>query len=172
MHVIPLLSLALIIQVAKAFTTNARIATLNRLQCASPLKMTGQGWGNDDFLGSLGGSGEDREKEKENYEDFKKRREAFDKRQRERMESPAGKKFLQQQQEIMTRQQVDSNRDNLDSSGDFFNDMGMDGIPGREQSRFTNMMQQNSGSRGGPPMMGFDQKLAIPLDDEDGEEEM
>ena len=156
----------------------------------------GVGWGNDDFLNSLGGNDKERENETETYHDFKQSREAFEKRQTERMESPAGRKFMQQQEEMANaeqRKREGKNRDDMDSTGDFFNDVGMGHMNSRENengngrfssgsSQFNHMMNQansrmerggfsgSPGMMGRGPSLGLEQKFAIPLDDDDDEE--
>lgn len=137
----------------------------------------GRGWGNDDFLSSLGGSDDDRMDEKEKYEEFQQSREAFEERQRERMATPAGQKFMQDQIKAEERQREEMMKRNqdMDTDGGFFEQFGMsdeDGVVGREGSgRFANMMSQASkrmqGGMRGMGAYGFEQKFAIPLDDED-----
>ena len=162
-----------------AFSVHHSILSTRSAQPSKQKLAAGRGWGNDDFLNSLGGDEEDRSAETEKYQEFKTSRENFDKRQRERMESPAGQLFMQQQREMMARQQEQRealNRDDEDSTGDFFKDLGMGDIPMEGGSRFSSMMRQAAGNGMGRPSMnmGFEQKLAVPLDyvsedeDEDG----
>eukprot|EP00553_Chaetoceros_curvisetus_P007024 CAMPEP_0204632298 /NCGR_PEP_ID=MMETSP0717-20131115/24708_1 /ASSEMBLY_ACC=CAM_ASM_000666 /TAXON_ID=230516 /ORGANISM="Chaetoceros curvisetus" /LENGTH=159 /DNA_ID=CAMNT_0051650125 /DNA_START=85 /DNA_END=564 /DNA_ORIENTATION=+ len=142
----------------------------------------GRGWGNDDFLSSLGGSDEERDDEQQKYNEFKSSREAFDQRQQERMNSPSGQKFMQ---DMRDRQGMmpPSRDENLDSDGGFFADMGFRGGEGGNavpegKGRFASMMNQaQSRMQGGPAgipgrsgLGGFEQKLAIPLDDDDDED--
>lgn len=133
----------------------------------SKLTVGGPGWDNNSYLDNLGGDG-DQEGAKEAYQEFKETRKAFAERMQERMNTEAGQKFMQQQrpqQEVMNEEIDDDMMD----------------IGGREPSRFRHMMEQSSrrmaGGHGqprpewmkGPP--GLEQKLAIPLDDEEEEED-
>eukprot|EP01083_Nonionella_stella_P109077 317656_1 len=142
---------------------------------SSSLNMAGgRGWGNEDFLSSLGGSDEDRDESKEKYNDFKESREAFDKRQAERMErmnTPEGQKFMQSMNQQRPPQPEGS-------EGGFFEDMGMGmgggggmNMQGPEGSgRFESMMRQASQkmqNTSGMSAGGFDQKLGVPLDDDE-----
>jgi hypothetical protein len=152
-----------------AFSVNQNILSTRSAQPSKQELAAGRGWGNDDFLNSLGGDDEERSAETEKYQEFKRTRENFDERQRERMESPAGQQFMQQQREMMARQQEQRealNRDDKDSTGDFFQDLGMGDIPVEGGSRFSSMMRQAAGNGMGRPSMnlGFEQKLAVPLD--------
>ena len=66
---------------------------------------------------NIGKDDEERQNEKENYEAFKQSREAFEERQKERMETEAGQKFMQAQREAEERQRqmmIERNKD-LDS---------------------------------------------------------
>lgn len=141
------------------------------IHTSSSLSMAGgRGWGNEDFLSSLGGSDEDRDESKEKYNEFKESREAFDKRQAERMErmnTPEGKKFM----DSMNQQRPPQPEG---SEGGFFEDMGMSGgmnMQGPEGSgRFESMMRQASQKmqrESGMSAGGFEQKLAVPLDDDE-----
>lgn len=183
----PLLLLILATRL-EAFSTQIKFSVRrsSRPEHSHPLLTTtteiasGRGWGNDDFLSSLGGDNDEREDEVEKYNNYKKSREEFDQRQRERMESPAGQQFMKQQQQMMAQQQQAReamNRGDIESTGEFFQDLGMDNFPDEGDSRFGNMMRQASAGGMGRPGMGrsfgvtFEQKLAIPLDDDDREEE-
>lgn len=149
----------------------------------------GGGWGNDDFLNSLSGDEEERQNETQNYSKYKETKEAFNKRQQERMDTPAGRQFMQQQKELKEkelRNREERNRNDLDGTGSFFEDMGvgmgmdenmMNGGDASGSARFRHMMNQASsrmeGQRGvgdGQPSFGFEQKFAIPLDDDDEED--
>jgi hypothetical protein len=125
----------------------------------------GQGWRNDDFLSSLGSDEEDRERVTDEYNDFKKSRESFQKRQMERMNSPEFKKF--QEQQISRQLQRQEN----DSDGGFFDDIGF--FQETEESRFGNMMRQTEMKKrmgmndlGSGYGIGFEQKFGVPLDDD------
>ena len=54
----------------------------------------GKGWGNEDFLDSLGGSSEDRENSLDQYERFQESRAEFAKRQEEMMKNPKVQEFM------------------------------------------------------------------------------
>ena len=141
--------------------------TVERRDRLSPLMVSsrtnkcmvgGMGWDNGSYLDNLGGSDQDRDEEKEAYEDFKASRESFQQRQSERMNSDAGRKFLQ---ERMLNRPEQSDADWMDAQDD------------PKLSRFQHMMEQskkkaNPQQLRGPP--GFVQKLAVPLDDDDDEE--
>eukprot|EP00558_Chaetoceros_sp_UNC1202_P011349 CAMPEP_0197234044 /NCGR_PEP_ID=MMETSP1429-20130617/1897_1 /TAXON_ID=49237 /ORGANISM="Chaetoceros sp., Strain UNC1202" /LENGTH=138 /DNA_ID=CAMNT_0042692369 /DNA_START=254 /DNA_END=670 /DNA_ORIENTATION=- len=131
----------------------------------------GRGWGNDDFLSSLGGSEEERGDEREKYEEFKDGRESFEKRQMERMNSPAGRQYMK----AMNEKQLPRS-ENLEDDGGFFADVGFgsSALPNEGNSRFEHMMNQAAAQKNGRPgmIMGpgmFEQKLAIPLDDDETE---
>jgi len=145
--------------------------TFRNVNGSSSLNMAGgRGWGNEDFLSSLGGSDEDRDESKEKYNDFKESREAFDKRQAERMErmnTPEGQKFMQSMDQQRPPQPEGS-------EGGFFEDMGMGGgmnMQGPEGSgRFESMMRQASHkmqNKNGMSAGGFEQTLGVPLDDDE-----
>jgi len=154
---------------------NRTNAAVNKKHTCTTMPMNK--WANEDFLSSLGGSDEDRSQEKEKYEEFKETREAFDKRQMERMNTPSGRKYMRDM--MKKQQQLPTMRKDVDSAGDFFANMRMDGDgkAGGEEgaSRFASMMNQAASRKGGRPGMmtpsGFEQKLAISLDDDDIEDD-
>ena len=151
-------------------------------QCMTPpldmtrLKMTGggMGWGNNDFLSSLSGDSDDRDEETKKYNEFKDARESFEERQRERMNSSAGQKFMQQQNLAKQR----GGNQHVDSEGNFFEDMGFGDIPQEgSASRFGSMMRQASArAQGNQPGMGnpieFEQTFAVPLDEMESNEDL
>lgn len=132
------------------------------------------GWGNNDFLSSLSGDNDDREEETQKYVEFKEAREAFEDRQRERMSSPAGQKFMQQQN--LANERMGSQP--VDSTGNFFEDMGFSEMPLEDSSsRFSVMMRQASARmEGNQPGIGnptgFEQTFAVPLDEMESEEDL
>ncbi|GFH51876.1 hypothetical protein CTEN210_08352 [Chaetoceros tenuissimus] len=137
--------------------------------CHAPqiaLSVGGGKWGNDDFLSSLSGDSDDRDDAQQKYEDFREAREAFDERNRQRLESPEGKRFMQQIQEQNVRSMPPN------SDGGFFEEMGV-GIPQEGGSKFSNMMNQAAARKqqGGLGSPFFEQKFAIPLDEDEEDEE-
>ena len=145
----------------------------------------GKGWDNNNYLDGLDGSEEDRELSNEQYKEEAEARNAFMERQRERMNNPATKKFmeqLQKQREAGTTPGYGMSIGGGGGMDDFDNDMPTpNSIHGG--SRFSSMMskskqmqQQGRGGmmgRGGmPPGMGgfLEQKFAVPLDDDTDDE--
>lgn len=140
----------------------------------------GPGWDNGSYLDGLGGNDDDQTNAEQNYQQFKETRAAFLKRQEERLNSKAGQEFIQKQQQ--REEQVGREDD-----GEFTSTFGQadKSKVGRKPSRFQNMMEQTKGrmdavgGRGqrppgldwmrGPP--GLEQKLAIPLDYDDEEDD-
>jgi len=55
----------------------------------------GRGWGNENFLDSLGGSDEDREDNLESYKEFHESRAEFLERQKKLSENPQVQKFME-----------------------------------------------------------------------------
>lgn len=125
----------------------------------------GRGWDNSDYLSGLSGDEEDRQKAKEDYEEFSERRQAFMDRQQKIMETLQGQAFLDQGQEMK---------------------MGDDSMPMPMPDE--EILNVEPGSGGGSRMaqmmaqaekmkemkermktMGLEQKLAVPLEDEDEE---
>lgn len=171
-----------------SYTNHPHQSTLSRAIRSTTNLSSGQGWGNDDFLNSLGKDDEERQNEKENYEEFKQSREAFEERQKERMATEAGQKFMQAQREAEERQRkmmMERNKD-LDSDGGFFDDQfgmidddmdDMDDLSREGSRRFASMMRQANQRKQGNNVSGmigpegFEQKFAIPLDDEEQEDE-
>lgn len=110
------------------------------------------------------------------------------------MDTPAGRQFMKRQKELQEKELSDReerNRSDLDGTGSFFEDMGVgmnmdeDMINEGDASgsaRFRHMMSQASSRMGGRGPFGsgmmrcgssfdFEQKLAIPLDEEEEEGE-
>lgn len=137
----------------------------------------GMKWGNDDYLSSLGGSDEEKKRVNEKYDEFKESREAFILRQKERINSPSGQKFLQQLSK--------NNRRNFESSatpdqgdnggaGNFFEDAMLYGnLPRSDESRFQNMMRQAAVKQmgGHSDVLYEDGFFAGGVEQQDGEEE-
>ena len=172
--------------VVNAFSTLHRSQPPRRLPLLSTspslvpfqLRMIGgKGWDNNSYLDGLDSDDEDElERRNRRYQEESKARKEFMERQRERMTNPQAQKFMEQFQQ-QRRDDVDFDED---GGGD---EMIMpNSIHGG--SRFQNMMSQSqrmqqmgrSGmggmgrGRGGanmpPGLGGFEQKLAIPLDDD------
>jgi hypothetical protein len=126
-------------------TTSVKGLKSSFLPSRSRLGMIGgMGWGNDDYLSSLGGSDEEKKQAREGYDEFKETREAFILRQKERMNSPSGQKFLQQLSENPRNfESPDRGQDVDGGAGIFFEDIGLyNNIPRANESRFQNMMRQ------------------------------
>lgn len=143
---------------------------VSQLSQSVALSVGGGGWGNDDFLSSLSGDSDDRDDAQQKYEEYREAREAFDERNRQRLESPEGKRFMQQIQN--SEQNVRSIPPNSD--GGFFEDIGFGtSLPQEGGSRFSNMMNQATARQqhGGSGSPFFEQKFAIPLDEDDEEDE-
>jgi len=171
------LTLILLLRDIEAFISspNTFVKTVDQ----SLAMIGGRGWGNDDFLSSLGGSDDEKQEAKEKYDEFKETREAFIERQQQRMDTPAGKKFMQDMQN--QQQGAGLKKSDLDSDGGFFEDMGFGQLPneggsGKGGTRFDHMMRQaaakKNGQSGIPGMdsfQQFEQKLVVPLEDADFE---
>ena len=162
------LALIFLLRSVAAFTSSP--ITFMKVADQSLAMIGGKGWGNDDFLSSLGGSDEEKQEAKEKYDEFKETRESFNKRQQERLESPAGQQYMQ---DMMSNQKQGMNRNNdSESDGGFFEDMGF-GSTSEGGSRFENMTIQANAKKSGrfAAMNQFEQKFASPLDDEGDESE-
>ena len=125
----------------------------------------GRGWDNADYLSGLSGDNEDRQKAAEDYQEFSDRRRAFLDRQKEIMKSPQGRAFLEKQQQ----QQQQRDDDMQPGSGDEVINV----TPGSGGgSRMAQMMAQAKRMKETQDQMGmgmFEQKFAVPLDEDDGE---
>lgn len=127
----------------------------------------GKGWENNSFLDSLGGSDEDQEKEKDSYYEQQESRKAFNKRQEERMKSPAARQFLEDYRKRQEEQRPDDYVEDIMGVGGYDDPFG-----GAEASatssggtRLQGMMAKAKGQQQqmrGPP--GLEQKFAVPLD--------
>ena len=137
----------------------------------------GKGWENNGYLDSLGGNDDDREQAQQDYQAFHETRQAFLKRQEERMKTPEAQRFLKQQQRLNEQQwQAPS----LDEEDDFpldedeFEDLGASsgGSIFRQMMQKSKRMQQRMGQPNNAfidPSTGLEQKFVVPLDDdEDG----
>jgi hypothetical protein len=127
----------------------------------------GRGWDNNDYLNGLGGDDDDRQKATEEYQEFSRNRQAFLNRQKEVMKTPQGRAFLE------ARGGTPQQNDRFDSN--LPKDPIMDVKPGSGGgSRMAHMMaqaeQMKKMGQMNSMMGGFEQKFAVPLDDdEDGE---
>lgn len=143
----------------------------------------GRGWDNEDFLSGLSGDDEDREKAKEDYDDFSERRKAFMERQKEIMKTPQGRAFMeqrqQQQQSQMPEMDIRSEMQELGIRNDFADDMNpMDDVfnaqPGSGGgSRMAQMMaqaQRLQAMKNQKRTMGMGQPLGTPLDEDEHDE--
>jgi hypothetical protein len=151
-----------------------------RIPCHSVAMVGGRGWDNQDYLSSLSGDDDDRENEKEKYQDFSERRAAFQKRQEDLLKnSPQAQAFLQQRQRQQQENLMQEGKSMQDNFGfqNFEDDEIETGSGGG--TRMGQMMAQakrmqssrNSPMKGGPAMPGFQQKLAVPLDHDEGHDE-
>ena len=133
---------------------------------SSALSMVGKGWDNNSFLENLGGSEEDREQETKSYKEFSDARAEMLERNKERMNSPHAKAFMEQQQRVQMK------RDENNRNGNNNDDLKY--VPNSSQggSRFGRMMMDaKTKGRGGMGGSRFDmeQKFGVPLDDDDGD---
>lgn len=139
---------------------------------SSTLFVGGKGWENSGYLDSLGGDDDDREQSKQDYQEFHETRQAFLKRQEERMKTPEAQRFLQQQQQRNEQswQQAQDEADFPMMGDDEFEDLGASS----GGSRFKQMMQKSKQmqQRMQPksmfvdPSTGLEQKFVVPLDDD------
>lgn len=123
----------------------------------------GRGWDNDDYLSGLSGDEEDRKKIEDDYQDFHQRRSAFQKRQQEYLEkSPQAREFLKQQQA-----QSMGNRDDMDDDMDPFDEFSNLQAGSGGGTRMAQMMAQSKRMQQPKPSnQMFQQKLAVPLDED------
>jgi hypothetical protein len=132
----------------------------------------GRGWDNQDYLSSLSGDDEDREKSKEDYNDFSERRAAFHSRQEEIMKTPQGRAFMKQRQDKKFENLQQEEQQRLDSDDDILLGDFQEGSGGG--TRMAQMMAQAKrmqGRRGQSSMIGgLNQQLLAPLDDGDDDE--
>jgi hypothetical protein len=186
LHVVAIL---MMLSVASSFrsigtTTHSRSSSSSTTRTTRTTKLPmvaggGKAWDNANYLDALGGNEEEITEAAEVYQEFSKSRSAFMARQKEYAESmsktEAGRKALAQYQAMMeARNRDDDDEDDDGGSNDALADL----IGSGGGSRLGHMMQkakqhQNRKSQG--PMsssmkqFGFEQKFAVPLDDEDEE---
>jgi len=116
----------------------------------------GRGWDNQDYLSGLSGDDEDRAKATEDYQEYAQRRRAFEERQEAIGKTPQGKRFLENYQNRVVRQDEE--------------EMPEEEIPvgSGGGSRMAEMMARAHRQRDPrQQMFGFDQKLAVPLEDDE-----
>jgi hypothetical protein len=125
----------------------------------------------------LGGSDEEKKRVNEKYDEFKESREAFILRQKERINSPSGQKFLQQLSENNRRNFESSatpDQGDIDGAGNFFEDAMLYGnLPRSDESRFQNMMRQAAVKQmGGHSDVLYEDGFFVgDVEQQDGEEE-
>jgi hypothetical protein len=160
--------MALFVMCLEAFVVSPSQGIKAALDRSKMSMVGGRGWDNSDFLGGLSGDEDDREQANEDYNEYSESRKAFVERQKEIMKTPQGKAFLESQQQ--GRQMMG----------------GMENMPPLPQdetpktriqpgsgggSRMAQMMAQaQKNKQGMSPMGGFEQILAVPLDDDEDEE--
>lgn len=125
----------------------------------------GRGWDNDDFLSGLSGGDEERQKAADEYREFSENRKAFMDRQQEIMKTPQGREFLQKQQQQQMARDMDDGPPFPDSP-DIPQPLPGSGGGSRMAQMLTqaNKMKQMQQEL---KEMGFEQKLAVPLDDDE-----
>jgi hypothetical protein len=132
----------------------------------------GRGWDNDDYLNGLSGDDSDRQKVTEDYQDFSRNRQAFLNRQKEALNTPQGRAFLEARG-VASRGGIPQPQDMMDLNDLVPNDPAvLDVKPGTGGgSRMARMMaqaeQMKKMGRMNPMMGGFEQKFAVPLDDDE-----
>mmetsp|Transcript_4183 Transcript_4183/g.6347 ORF Transcript_4183/g.6347 Transcript_4183/m.6347 type:complete len:203 (-) Transcript_4183:166-774(-) len=132
----------------------------------------GPGWGNDDFLDSLGGNEDEQQNTEEKYQEYKKTREAFDERQLQRMNTPAGQKFMEEMSKRARPQQRSAEGDYAQDDDSMIDDQYSEIGSASGGSRLRNMMRRSKNMRSsqtqeimGPE--GFVQKFAPVEEDEE-----
>ncbi|GAX15913.1 hypothetical protein FisN_UnNu064 [Fistulifera solaris] len=130
----------------------------------------GKGWENNNYLDSLSGNEQDREKAQQEYREFHDSRQAFLQRQQQRSQTPEGQRFLREQQQQQRAQQSSNNFADDDGTGDFFAQLGESsgGSRFRKVMQQAQRQQQKSRTTFIDPATGLEMKFAVPLDDEDG----
>ncbi|KAL3895549.1 MAG: hypothetical protein SGARI_007416, partial [Bacillariaceae sp.] len=129
----------------------------------------GRGWDNQDYLGSLSGDEEDREKETKKYEDFSASRAAHKKRQEELLKNcPQAQAFLQQRQQQQDQMQQPMQDDGFGFDGFDEEEIEEGSGGGTRMARMMAQAKRMQGGRnpmaGGPAVPGFQQKLIVPLE--------
>ena len=132
----------------------------------------GRGWDNQDYLSSLSGDDEDREKSQKDYQEFSDRRAAFHARQEEIMKTPQGQAFMKQRQEQQFRNLQEDEQNLFSDDGMPFEDFQEGSGGGTRMSQMMAQAKRMQGQRGGRNTMvgGIQQQLLGPLDDEEEEE--
>jgi hypothetical protein len=149
------------------------IPCVHEAKSTSVLTMVGgRGWDNSDYLSSLSGDEEDRNKSLEDYEDFSERRAEFNARQAERMQTPEAQAFLKRRQEQQFRQLQQEQEEGAFSNDDMLFGKIEEGSGGG--TRMGQMMAQAKrmqGQRGKSNVIGgFQQQFLFPLDDDEEEQ--
>jgi hypothetical protein len=151
-------------------SNNARALSVDNAATATTVlgMVGGRGWDNQDYLSSLSGDEEDREKSKEDYDDFSERRAAFNSRQEEIMKTPQGMAFMKQRQEQQFENLQQEEQQRLFSEdeillGDFQEGSG----GGTRMGQMMAQAKRMQGQRGQSSMIGgLNQQLLAPLDDD------
>mmetsp|Transcript_18550 Transcript_18550/g.25724 ORF Transcript_18550/g.25724 Transcript_18550/m.25724 type:complete len:203 (+) Transcript_18550:126-734(+) len=155
-----------------ATTTTKQQCTVSTARTTLFQISRGPGWGNDDFLDSLGGNEAEKQNTEEKYQEYKNTREAFDERQLQRMNTPAGQKFMAEMSKRARPQQRpaegDYAQDDDSMIADQYSEIGS--VSGG--SRLRDMMRRSKNTRRpqtqeimGPE--GFVQKFAPVEEDEE-----
>jgi hypothetical protein len=150
--------------------SNSTPTTIVTRKSQRRLMVGGRGWDNSDYLSSLSGDNDDRENQKETYQEFSDRQAAFRQRQEEYLKnSPQAHAFLQQrlhqEQASVPNDSMMVGEDNEDeivyqeSSGGGTRMGRMMAQADRMQAMRRNPMLGGAG--------GFVQKLVMPLDDDE-----
>lgn len=153
-------------------TASAFVASTSRVPNAGLRMIGGRGWDNQDYLSSLSGDDEDREKSQEDYQEFSDRRAAFHARQEEIMKTPQGQAFMKQRQEQQFRNLQEEEQNLFSEDGMPFEDFQEGSGGGTRMSQMMAQAKRMQGQRGGRNMMvgGIQQQLLGALDDEEEEE--
>jgi len=126
--------------------------------------LTGRGWDNENFLDSLGGSDEDIDRANKEYKSYANRRQAFQERQAQYAQTEAGKKAMQY---LQGREQQSPEHDDGDISREPASRHGGGPRIAAMMQQAQRQEEQSNTSSQGMMIGGFEQKLAVPLDDDD-----
>eukprot|EP00536_Pseudo-nitzschia_multiseries_P000985 jgi/Psemu1/300435/fgenesh1_kg.12_\ len=131
----------------------------------------GRGWDNSDFLSSLSGDDEEREKSQEDYQEFSDRRAEFNARQAEIMKTPQAQAFMKQRQEQQFRH-LQQEQEGVSEDGIVFGDVTEGSGGGTRMGRMMAQAKRMQGQRSQSNMIGgFQQQILGPLDDDGDDEE-
>jgi hypothetical protein len=129
----------------------------------------GKGWENNSYLDSLGGNDQDREQANQEYNQFKETREAFLKRQQERMNTPEGQRFMRQQQSQIMQSRVNQDPSIMADDDDPYSDVGASsgGSAFRKMMQRSQQMQQMQRMGRAPFVDPMEQSFVLPLEPDD-----